>query len=273
MDKKNYQTNKNDVFYVQSKSNNPTIIFVHGYSSTYYLHHQFYLANKFDKYNYFSMNFKGHKIQDDESKLSEYDINQYANELINKIKKYNFNNIILIGHSMGGGIALLAYQKLASRIKKIILVNAINPAIYKSQMGIKYLVNVFKNKRSALKIIETYENIKPDNPLKNTLDAYLNFELERFLIKKRKFLFLGFKLISPILYSKLINIYKTITVPTLFISGKNDVVIPSNPTRKFLKKINNHYIDFVTIPNTKHIPFVEDFEKYNEIVWKFINDN
>ena len=275
MDKKNLQLNKNDIFYCSSKKKNKkgVIIYVHGFSSTYYLHHQFFLANNFEEYDYFSINFKGHKISDTQTKLSEYDINQYANELINEIKKHHLTNIILIGHSMGGGIALLAYQKLASKIIKIILVNAINPAIYKSSIGLKYLLNVIKNKRSELKIIETYEKIKSDNPLKNTLEAYLNFELERFLVKKRKFLFLGFKLISPILYTKLVNIYKTITVPTLFISGKNDVVIPSNPTKRFIKKINNPYIKFVSILNTKHIPFVEDFDKYNEIVWNFINNN
>lgn len=263
-----------NLFYL--KTNNPkkkgVIIYVHGFCSTYYMHHEFVLMNDFKDYDYFSMNFSGHKIDSDKQELlSEYDVNKYANELIEQILKYDFKNIILIGHSMGGGISLLVYMKLASRIKKIILVNAVNPAIYKSSIGLKYLFSVIRNEPLQIKELETETKFTSNDELRYTIDEYLNYELERFLVKKRKYMFLGVKLISPVFYTKLNYIYKTITIPVLFLSGENDKVIPSKATKKYLANLHNPYIEFQTISNAKHIPFVEAFNEYNEKVWAFIN--
>lgn len=263
-----------DYFYL--KCNNPNkkgvIIYVHGFSSTYYLHHEFVLSNHFDEYDYFSMNFHNENPSDsNRKKLDEYDINYYVYQLINEINKHDFQDIILIGHSMGGGISLLVYMKLASRIKKIILVNAINPIIYTSSIGLKYLWSVIRNEKWQIKSLETNTRLQTDSQMKFVINEYLNYELERFLLLKYRFLFLGIKLISPKLYAKLNKLYKTITIPVLFISGKDDKVIPSNATKKYLSKLNNNYIEFVAIENTKHIPFVEAFEEYNRLVWEFIN--
>ena len=79
-------------------------------------------------------------------------------------------------------------------------------------------------------------------------------------------MFLGVKLISPVFYTKLNYIYKTITIPVLFLSGENDKVIPSKATKKYLANLHNPYIEFQTISNAKHIPFVEAFNEYNEKV-------
>lgn len=263
-----------DIYYLKNNSPNKkgVIIYVHGFTSSYYLHHEFVLANDLSEYDYFSMNFHEQEVEKDHRKLQDYDINNYANELIEKILYYDFKNIILIGHSMGGGISLLIYMKIASRIKKIILVNAINPAIYNSSIGLKYLFSVIKNEQWRIKSIETNEKFYEDNQKKFIIDEYLNYELEKFLLKKRKFMFLGVKLISPTLYIKLNKLYRTITIPVLFISGREDQIIPSRSTQKYLELTRNPHIKFIAIPNTKHIPFIENFDEYNKIVWKFILD-
>lgn len=258
-----------DVFYLPAFNPKPKgiIIYVHGFGSTYYMHNEFVVMNEFKDYSYFSMNFSGHEVDPEgDDLLSEYRVEKYANQLIDQILKYDFQKIILIGHSMGGGISLLVYTKIASRIKKLILVNAVNPAIYKSSIGLKYLFSVIRNEPLQIKELETNTKFTTNDKLRLTIDEYLNYELERFLVKKRKYMFLGMKLISPIFYAKLNQIYKTITIPVLFLSGENDRVIPSKATKRYLESLHNPYIQFEIIEHTKHIPFVESFNDYNEKV-------
>ncbi|MDE5651702.1 MAG: hypothetical protein K2H80_01440, partial [Ureaplasma sp.] len=56
------------------------------------------------------------------------------------------------------------------------------------------------------------------------------------------------------------------------ILGENDKVIPHKFFKKYLEKINNKNIKIEIIQNSRHICFVEQFDKYNEIVWDFITN-
>lgn len=249
------------------------IVYIHGFGSTLYMHNEFVLTNEFTNYDYYAVNLLGHEIYETHDEPEYYDINTYVDQIANEIVKNNFFDVILMGHSMGGGICMLTYMKLASRIKKIILVDAINPSIYKSTIGIKYLYNVINNEQNEIKEMETNPNrLNLSNNVKFEINEFLDYELKRFLVKKNKYLLLGAKLISPMLYIKLDKAYKSVTVPTLFICGENDPVIPAKPTKKYFEVMDNHYIKFQIIPNTKHIPFIEAFDEYNKKVWDFIND-
>ena len=274
-----------NIFYLKATKQpaKGTILFIHGFTSTYFLHHLFVLNNEFHEYNYLALNLKGHRFNENPStpkkgkefkkQLSEYDINAYVKELEAYIETHKIYNLTLIGHSMGGGIALLLYERLKKRINKIILVDAINPAIFRSKIGLKYIFDTFNNKFNELKMIEFKHDLKNEENDKNVeiINAYVNFEIERFLKKKRKFLFLGVKLIEPSLYIKLNKIYHSINIPVLYLMGKYDKVIPYSYSKKYFRKINNPYITFKTINNASHVPFVESFEEYNNYVWWFIN--
>ena len=276
---------KENIFYQKAKnpSAKGTILFIHGFTSTYFLHHLFVLNNEFEDYNYLALNLKGHTFSsekqekkfDFKKQLKEYDINAYVSELEAYIETHKIYNLTLIGHSMGGGIALLLYEKMKKRINKIILVDAINPAIYRSKIGLKYIFNTFNNKFNELKLIEFKQDLKNEANDDNVeiVNAYVNYEIERFLKRKRSFLFLGVKLIEPSLYAKLNKIYRSINIPVLYIMGKYDKVIPYSYSKKYFRKINNPYITFRTINNSSHVPFVESFDEYNKYVWWFINKN
>lgn len=275
-----------DVFYLKAK-NQPakaTILFIHGFTSTYLLHHLFVLKNEFDDYNYLTMNLKGHMFDDSYSEksfkelfknkevLKEYDLQAYVAELEAYIESHKLYKLIIIGHSMGGGIALMLQEKIKKRVLKLILVDAINPAIYGSKIGCQYLRDTIRNRFMPLKKIEFEKHIvEDDDPkLAEVMNEYVNYEIERFLKNKRKFLFIGAKLINPSLYIKLNNIYKNLDIPTLYIMGKKDKVIPYSYSRKYFQKINNPYIIFKTVDNAGHVPFVEQFQEYNHYVWWFI---
>lgn len=277
----NFEIIKNEkYFYYNCKNENKkgTIIFVHGFSSSYFLHSGFFIFNDFDEYDYFAMNFSGHEIDNlnktnkKKTKLNQYDIYKYVDELIQMIEKFNFKNIILIGHSMGGGISLLVNQRIPNRVKKMILISPINPTIFLSTIGVKYLFNTINNMTHKIKEIEIDSKYLNNIKFNNLINEYLNYEIERFLYMKRKYLFLGARLLSIKLYQTLNNLYLNVNKPTLVILGENDKVIPYKHFQKYLKKINNKNISIQVIENSRHICFVEQFDKYNNMVWDFIRN-
>lgn len=268
--------NQDNIFYLKSQSDKPkgTILFIHGFTSTYLLHHWFVLKNDFEDYNYLALNLEGHKFNGDKKeKLKELDLYNFVNQLESYIESHQIYNLTLIGHSMGGGIALLLYERIKKRVNRIILVDAINPAIYKSKIGFRYLFETFYNRLREIKLIEFKNDLKKIEHDDDTgiVSAYINYEIERFLEKKKKFLFLGTKLIDPKLYIHLHKIYKTIDIPVLFLIGKYDRVIPYGATKRYFKKIDNPKIIVKTIADSAHVPFIENFDQYNEYVWWFIN--
>lgn len=249
-------------------SSNPrgNILFIHGFTSSNILHIEF--EKTLDpNYNYYSFNLPGHN----ENKMgifriNEFDFQKYVDYIINYIKKNNLTKIILIGHSMGGGLALFVYNKIKHLVDKIILVAPINKSIYTSKIGLIYLFSLFfKNKKTMKQLVLNNPNI--DMPL---LHEYLDFEFKKLFNYKFRYLFLGNKLLSPILLSKLDNYYKNIDVPTLVILGSKDRVIPYKRTVKMLTKYNNSNIIIKTIENCGHLLFVENFNKYKKLTWDFI---
>lgn len=260
---------EDEVFFIKSKSpnSNGTIVFIHGFSSSYFLHDVFVKNNDFVDHDYLSINLGGHEFNQSESKsLKEYDVEHYVKQLQKVIEQKHLYNMILIGHSMGGGIALFLANKLGPRVKGMILVDPINPSIYWSKVGIKYLLSTLYNKPKNIRDLEVEKKYIDDK----VIEQYLDYEVERFLKNKKKFLFIGSKLINPSLLFKMDKLYKSIDIPTMVIMGSKDRVIPYKETKRYISSLTNRKIKFQTIENAAHIPFIESFEKYNDLVWRFI---
>ena len=60
-----------------------------------------------------------------------------------------------------------------------------------------------------------------------------------------------------------------ISVPTLVVWGKQDTLIPITYSEDFVSSIKN--CQFVEMENSGHTPYVEESEKFLEIVLKFLN--
>jgi pimeloyl-ACP methyl ester carboxylesterase len=60
-----------------------------------------------------------------------------------------------------------------------------------------------------------------------------------------------------------------ILVPTLIVWGRQDTLIPISYSKDFISSIKN--CQFVEMENSGHTPYVEEPEKFSEIVLKFLN--
>ncbi|GAA5414556.1 alpha/beta fold hydrolase [Ureaplasma ceti] len=265
---------QSDIFYIKAKSEHPkgTILFIHGFTSSYLLHHWFILNNVFEDYNYLALNLIGHEFnrQEEYKTLKEVDLYTYVRQLESYIETHHIYNLILIGHSMGGGVAMLLYDKMKNRINKIILVDAINPAIYHSKLGPNYLLQTLLNHSKKLISFQFLKHHPQKSVEYDLSEDYINYEVKRFLDNKNNYLALGTKLIEPKLQAELHRIYKNINIPVLYIMGESDRIIPYKQTKKYIQKLDNKSILFRTINNAAHVPFIDNFDQYNEYVWWFI---
>ena len=259
-----------EIFFIKAQDPHVegTILFIHGFSSSYFLHDVFVKNNIFKHFNYLSINVSDHTFsQEVDKNLKEFDLLNYVEEIKKVLLEKQIYNIYVIAHSMGAAIALFLENQMPERFKCFIFVDPINPSIYWSRIGLKYLLFTLWNKPKNIRKLEIEKEYIDDQ----VIEQYLEYEIERFLKNKKRFILIGSKLINPTLMQKINKLYHKINLPTMIVMGSKDKVIPYNETKRYIEKLKNRKIKFLTIDGAGHVPFIENFKKYNQIVWWFIN--
>ena len=108
-----------------------TIIFLHGWFSDCNALNCIKPICEEMNYNFYSFDLPFHGKQKNVNPNIKVDLNYICNYAINKIIKIKDQDIILVGHSFGGLVALILSQFLPT-IKKVILINPLTPVILKN---------------------------------------------------------------------------------------------------------------------------------------------
>lgn len=275
--KNNYGDNLNTDFRypVESKKKLPLVIFSHGFKGFKDWGGFPYLMEKIADENYFcvSFNFSYNGVGDKEDEQSDFtrldlfakntfsreldDLGSVIDYLFEHKEEYNYdiNNITLIGHSRGGGIAILkTYED--KRITKLIVLSSVN--------NFNRYSDVLKNKWKEVGYFEVL-NARTNQMMR--MDYSLIEDLEKN-------------------YDRL-DIQKAITnisVPVLLIHGTQDITVDySNAEDLYSRRIkenvsNKNYTELVLIENTGHTfgtvhPFegtTKSFEKVITLILKFL---
>lgn len=102
-----------------------TFVFVHGFNSYHQkFTHLFKELITQKEYNYLAFNLPGHGYsQADEKEIS---FRYYIDVAVELVKSLGIKKITLLGHSMGGGVAMGMSVKLEAQIESVILVGPIS---------------------------------------------------------------------------------------------------------------------------------------------------
>ncbi|TNK82610.1 hypothetical protein C4M98_00475 [Mycoplasmopsis pullorum] len=115
----NFQYDNLNLEYLKiDNSKDKNLIFVHGFSSEFNYFTD--LFDNFSDYNIYGLNMPGHGKS--EFNFDKMNLLYFKDIFINFVNSLNIKNITLIGHSMGGGIAMMVVPQLKKIIDKIILV-------------------------------------------------------------------------------------------------------------------------------------------------------
>ena len=249
-----------------------TILFIHGYAVDY--SYFVFIEDKFPEYDLYFVNLPGHgpklKVSNDKKEMKEkLRIEYMANYVVEFIKEMNLNNIILVGHSMGGAVVSMVENKCRERIKKLILISPMNYASLYT--GITFLTKFFpKTKEQKMKLLSyLYKDFKPkDDPdwIKMNEDQ-LNNQLEQWDQMK----FLGKKEMASLkTLMKVHKAQKNIKIPFMLCLGTDDGCIPYKHTKRNFNKHHKDKMHLVTFDKSGHLCFEEETDKFVKEIKAFI---
>lgn len=244
------------------------IVYFHAFTGSY--KNKSYLADKFINCNFYGFDMPGHGDTPINNK-DEISIENFCNLGIQFILDYDINNIILMGHSMGGGISTIIANNplIKNRIKKIILEC---PASLASLVNYDSIVK--KLIPSSLEEMKMIGNELFYNPLKffgneKNYNKFLNLEFERLkdkdylkiIVDKDNQIKMGNKINEAVLNND---------KKSLVILGDQDNIIPVKQSLEIFG-INKNY-QIKSIKDTKHVPIAEQTNETLSIINYFIQE-
>ncbi|MES1216084.1 MAG: alpha/beta hydrolase [Bacteroidota bacterium] len=179
-------------------------------------------------------------------------------KFVNKfIEARGYNNINLLGNSLGGHVALIHVLKHPEKIKSVILTGS--SGLFESGMGDSY------PKRGDREYIRTKTELTFYDP-KIASDELVDevYSIVNNRIKAIKIIALAKSAIRNNLGEELNQIKQ----PTLLIWGNNDTITPPFVAQEFSKLIPNSELYF--IDKCGHAPMMEVPEEFNTILLKFL---
>ena len=179
-------------------------------------------------------------------------------KFVNKFIEYNdYQNVHLLGNSLGGHVAILHVLKQPERIKSLILTGS--SGLFENGMGDTY------PKRGDYDYIKKKTELTfydPKIATKELVDEV--YEIVNNRLKAIKIIALA----KSAIRNNLGEDINQIKQPTLLIWGNNDAITPPFVGREFQRLIPNSELHF--IDKCGHAPMMEVPEEFNRILHKFL---
>ncbi len=197
----------------------------------------------------------------------EFSYEIMVNDVLNYCQHHNLSNISIIGHSMGGKVAMLFATTYPNLVEKLIV----------ADIGPKYYAPHHQDILAGLNAVDFSE--KPDrSQVEEILYPFIpDFGTRQFLMKNLYWIEpgqLAFRFNLPVFNEKIEQIGTALPSencfekPTLFIRGGNSKYILDTD----LPEIQNHFPIFklATIPNVGHWLHAENPKLFFEETSKFL---
>ncbi|MBS4027425.1 MAG: alpha/beta hydrolase [Ignavibacteriales bacterium] len=239
------------------------IVFIHGFpfSSLMWRPQEEYF---FENYRVITYDIRGHG--DSDFGDLQYTIEYFVDDLLALLDFLKLKQAVICGLSMGGYIALRAYERFPERFLGLVLCDTKSEAdtnegkIKRSQQALQvkkdgaipfaagFTKNVFTEK-SFEKITEPVETIKR-------------------IIGKTSPLSIGATLIALAARTDTTHVLPTINVPTLILVGEFDTVTPVAVSQTMFEKIPA--AEMLIISNAGHVSNLENAEEFNAALESFL---
>lgn len=242
------------------------IVFIHGFATNSDYHDS--IAEKFVDYDYYAFELPGHGYTSVDLK-AKININKlFVKFCISMIKKLELDNFVLIGHSMGGSIAMRIANRIKPKINKLILVTPMNSSITWKTLSCFFMFNP-KNFNKTLAL---------NNVLYKDLTKTINLDIENYISNEHKYQIKHIKFFKKLKYKmfSLTNLKdcmqeeRNLSTPTLLMVGEYDQTIPYKSAIRSIKRMNKPFIQVTIFTNSAHLPFREEPDKYFKDVIDFI---
>jgi 3-oxoadipate enol-lactonase len=205
------------------------------------------------------------KSTDEESHLG---MDLFANDLILFIDKLGLEKVIICGLSMGGYIALNAMKRFPSRFEALILCDTQCIADSHEVKTKRYKTIDEVNEYGETNFNEGFiKNVFYEDSLINKPEVV---EQLRSVVFSNSRHIISQGLIALAERSETCSVLEEITVPTLIICGREDVVTPLDESKFMNKQIKGSVLHVIN--NAGHVSNLEEPIKFNKLLRDFLND-
>jgi pimeloyl-ACP methyl ester carboxylesterase len=240
----------------------PPIILLHGFGASAYSWRFLGPALAAD-HRVFTLDLKGYGLSA-KPEDGKYAISDQADMVAEFIRTRDLRDLVVIGHSMGGGVTLMTYFKVAEdnpgRIKRLVLIDS---AGYPQKMPwfiwlakaplLGSVGGMLVSPRFAAAQVLRKCYYSKDKITDKQIDTYAYYGS---LPGAREAVVATAQQIVPEDIEAVITRYQTIKVPVLIIWGADDEVVSVDVGRKFKRDIPDSQL--VILPQCGHIPQEEE---------------
>lgn len=270
-----YRINVNNVqiYYEYFDHENPNakvIVLVHGFLSSTISFRQL-LPFLMKEYKVIALDLPGFG-QSEKSKSFIYKLSNYGQLIIDFLDKLNIQNVILIGHSMGGQICMHAAKKAPSRIEKLILLGCCSyvKRASRSLIACSYLPLFTWGMRSWIQKKDVKQNLLSvlhDSKLvtQEMIDGYSK------PITEAAFIYSLIRLLRHREGDMTSEELGEITQPVLMIWGKEDRVIPVKTGYRLKQDLPN--AELIVYEKCGHLVMEEKPKEITEEIMRFIEQS
>ncbi|NHI94519.1 MAG: alpha/beta hydrolase [Candidatus Lokiarchaeota archaeon] len=240
-----------------------TLLMIHGWTEShkYWVEQSEFFAKWF---KIVSIDLKGHGKSS--KNRSGYSIRKLSRDVYELKRLLNLDNIILVGHSLGGMVVLDYYfRRNFGEIKGLILFNTTSTPFKMIPRNVSELQGL--GKFGVRKMLMGIYDISPDIVLNLSERKKQNVDE---LIEEANAM-LPFVTVRLGIGSSTFNVNRKLRViraPTLLITGELDMVTPIRIMKSMHEKIPNS--EFHIIKNSGHMVAIEKCEEVNEIIFQFL---
>ncbi|MBU4690112.1 alpha/beta hydrolase [Mycoplasma sp. ES3157-GEN-MYC] len=251
-----------------TKNNNceQNLLIIHGFASNF-KHMKSIYENLNDKFNIYALNLPAHGESDYEPEWMDFKV--FRNIILEFIQRLKLNNITLLGHSMGGALALLCAEKISHLVDRVILLAPMNRTqlIYEDKFEYFYPRNINQYKNLAQIIFAKPENFLKNNKFMNSVEYYFKNKQETFNVLYP----FGLTLNNEKYFAKIDRAISVADYPIYLINGDQDGIMPVELAIKHFKKLNKNVKSYL-IKNSGHSMWLENFNDTFNTINKIVSD-
>ncbi len=254
----------------------PPVILLHGFGASAYSWR--FLGPALAKdHRVFTLDLKGYGLSA-KPEDGKYAISDQADMVAEFIRTRDLHDLVVIGHSMGGGVTLMTYFEVRednpARIKKLVLIDStgypqkmpwfiwLAKAPVLGSVGGKLVSPRFATAQVLKKCYYHKDRITDEQ-----IDTYAYYGS---LPGAREAVIATAQQIVPEDMEAVTARYKSISVPVLIIWGAEDEVVPLSVGHNFKRDIPNS--ELVILPKCGHIPPEEEAQETNRLITQFLKE-
>jgi 3-oxoadipate enol-lactonase len=234
-----------------------SIVFVHGAGSSHLIWTLQLLVFR-NEYRVIALDLSGHG-QSEESKYEPHIEKGYAMEVAALIEHLDLDDFVLVGHSMGGGVvmAYLLNDKVREPRGAVLVDTSCDLDLSKVTVGL--VIEAFENHEMPYDISALDDDLKTLSITKlKTIQKTINRLNAKTILKD----------LTACNEFDITNRVDEINIPSFILVGEDDDVIPPHIAKKLEEVLPR--ADIAIVKNADHTPMVEQPERFNTLLRKFI---